>query len=284
MSRLPDPNVNAYRPDLASERLRGVVAAERYASGRRAQARSGTVPLRGTPEDGARLVSELLFGEEFVVYDERDGWAWGQCAADDYVGYARCEALRDAPLAPTHKIGSLRAHLFSEPDLKSAPTDSISLGARIAVTQRSAAYAGLADGGWVHEAALAPLDRREPDWVATALRFLGVPYLWGGRSALGIDCSGLVQIALGEAGIPCPRDSYMQEAAVGEPAPVDGPYRRGDLVTFPGHCGLMVDGTDLVHANATAMCVSVDPLSRVVEIVRGQSGGKGINAVRRLPG
>ena len=131
---------------------------------------------------------------------------------------------------------------------------------------------------------MAPHDASAPDYLATALRFLGVPYLWGGRSALGLDCSGLAQIALSEAGIPCPRDCYMQAEAVGEAVALEGPYRRGDLVVFPGHCGLMVDDAAIVHANATAMCVSCDPLAKVVDIVKGQSDGVGITGVRRIGG
>ena len=284
MNEMPDPNVNAYRPDLASARLRGVVGAERYVEGERRQASQGTVPMRQTPAPDAEQVSELLFGEEFTVLDERDGWVWGQSIQDDYVGYARAEAFRDEPLQPTHRIGVTRALVFSEPDLKSRPQDTLGLTSPVTVTDRSGAYARLADGGWVHKVALAPLDGGEPDVIATALRYLGVPYLWGGRSALGLDCSGLAQIALNWAGIDCPRDCYMQEESVGEPVPLDGPYRRGDLVLFPGHCGLMVDDTEMVHANATAMCVSRDPLSSVVEIVKGQSDGVGITGVRRVGG
>lgn len=284
MKRPPDPNVNAYRPDVASARLRGVVTAERYADGERRQAGRGTVPLRDAPDAEATQVSELLFGEDFVVYDERDGWAWGQCALDDYVGYAEAAGLRADPLTPTHKVGALSAHVFRGPDLKSPPLDQVGLGSLVAVAERSGRYARLADGGWLHEMALAPLDAAAPDFVTTALRFLGTPYLWGGRSALGLDCSGLVQIAFQEAGIACPRDAYMQVGAVGEPAPPDGPYRRGDLVAFPDHCGLMVDDTVIVHANATAMCVSCDELSEVVDIVKGQSDGVGIIGVRRIDG
>ncbi len=284
MGRTLDPNVNAFRPDIASARLRGVVTAKRYIEGKRQQARIGTVPLREAPEGEARQISELLFGEEFVVYETRNGWTWGQCVADDYVGYARADDLRPDPHVPTHKTGAVRAHVFSEPDLKSRPQDQVSLGSRVSVVELSGSYARLADGGWLHRVALAPLDAVEPDFVATALCFMGVPYLWGGRSSLGLDCSALAQIALAEAGIACPRDTYMQIDAVGDPVPLDGPYRRGDLVAFPNHCGLMLDGTVIVHANATAMCVSQDPLSRVVEIVKGESGGVGITGVRRIGG
>ncbi|NNG04636.1 MAG: C40 family peptidase [Inquilinus sp.] len=280
----PDPNINAYRPDLAAAALRGVVEAARFVEGDRFQAARGTVPLRERPDADSRQVSELLMGEGFLVYEQAAGWAWGQSTVDDYVGYAPLDRLSAPPVAATHRIGALRALVFPAADLKTPPLDSFSLGSRVAIVGEEGRYSRLAAGGWVATVALAALDAVAADPVATALRFLGVPYLWGGRSALGIDCSGLVQVALAEAGIRCPRDSYMQEEAVGAVAPLDGPYRRGDLVTFPGHCGLMVDETNLVHANATEMWVSVDPLARVVEIVRGQSDGRGITAVRRIGG
>ena len=284
MTGPPDPNVNAYRPDLAAASLRGIVRAARFVEGRRFQAARGTVTLRDRPDLDSRQVSELLMGEEFLVYEQAAGWAWGQSAVDDYVGYAPLDGLTARPVAATHKVGALRTLVFPAPDMKSPPIDSLSLGARLGVAERDGTFAGLAGGGWVAGVALAPLDAARPDFVATAMRFLGVPYLWGGRSSLGIDCSGLVQIALAEAGIAAPRDSYMQQDAVGVAAPLDGPYRRGDLIAFPGHCGLMVDATHLIHGNATEMCVSIDPLDRVVEIVRAESGGTGITAVRRIAG
>ena len=279
----PDRNVTAYRPDVAAAHLRGIMTAERYADGVRRQVWRGRAPVRERPAATARQVTELLMGEIFTVYDENAGWTWGQCAHDDYVGYVRADALDADVIAASHKVAALRALILPQPDLKTPPLDSVSLGARVAVVGHDGAYARLAGGGWLATVALAPLDAVAPDVTATALRFVGVPYLWGGRTSLGLDCSGLVQIVLAEAGIAAPRDSHMQETAVGDPVAIDGPLGRGDLVFLPGHVGFMVDDAVLVHANATAMCVSCDPVRDVAKRVR-RAEGRGITAVRRFSG
>jgi hypothetical protein len=278
----PDPNVNPYRPDLAAAHLKGRVAAARYAEGTKRQAVRGIVPLRGKPDAGMPQVSELLFGETFTVYDAADGWLWGQCDADGYVGYARADGFGDAaPVPPTHRVRALRCFVYPAPDLKTPPLRALSLAARVAVAERRGGYSRIAPDGWVHDTAIEPVDAVAPDPVATAYRFMGVPYLWGGRSSLGIDCSGLVQVALAMAGIAAPRDSYMQRDTVG--AAVDGgaaALRRGDIVFFPGHVGLMADGATLLHANARAMCVSLDPVMEVAARTQ-TSDGAGITAIRR---
>ncbi len=293
-----DPTVTPWRPDLAAAHLAGIVAAERYAEGILRQAARGTVPLRGRPDPAAAHTTELLYGERFTVYEEVAGWAWGQCAHDDYVGYVRADALAAPSAEPTDRIAVLRAFLFPAPDVKTPPVDALSLGALVTVTNRSmtgdtagGAFARLEDGRWIARAALAPLGEPPADPVATALRFLEVPYLWGGRSSLGLDCSGLIQRALAEAGIAAPRDTGMQvrSEAVGRLIAGDGaadpesvPLRRGDVVFFPRHVGLMVDDRTLIHANAHRMRVSLDPVTEVATRIRA-AGGRGITAVRRPP-
>lgn len=278
-----DPTVTPYRPDLAAAHLRGAVDAERFADGVPHQAAFGTVAIRGAPDADAYQTDELLLGEEFTVYDVRDGWAWGQNLADSYVGYVRADRLTAPCAAPTHKVGALRAFAFAGPNLKTAPVDVLSLGARIAATDRQGDYIRLAGGGWVHDVALAPLESKTPDYVATAERFLGVPYLWGGRSSLGLDCSGLIQIILSEAGIRAERDANRQEESIGDAVADTGDvdFRRGDFVFFPGHVGVMTGPTHLLHANATSMAVSVDPVAAVADRVRAAEG-VGITRVRRL--
>jgi cell wall-associated NlpC family hydrolase len=273
-----DPNLTAARPDLAAAHLRGQVTAERYAEGVRHQAARGIVPLRGRPEAGASMVTELLFGETFTVYEARDGWAWGQCEADGYVGYAEAAALADTVRPATHLVTALRAFIYPRADAKAPPVRAISMGARLAAESVDGSWVALAGGGFVPAASVRPLGWTEPDHVATAVRFLGVPYLWGGRSSLGLDCSGLVQVSLAMAGIPAPRDSIMQAAAVGRllaDSRAGTALARGDLVFFPGHVGIMVDEARLVHANMSRMCVSLDALDEVERIVP-------VSAVRRL--
>ena len=285
-----DPNVTPVRADLAAEHLRGVVDAPRYATAAAARARLGTVAVRDATDANRPQVTELLYGEDFRAYDRRDGWAWGQCAHDDYVGYVEEAELDWEPKTPTHQVVALRALLFPHADFKTPCAGALSLGSRLTVVDRSdgpgGGYLRLDSGGWISEksaSALAEGGHGRPDPVDVALRFLGVPYLWGGRSSLGLDCSGLVQIALAQAGVPAPRDAYMQEAALG--TPVDqasgDPLRRGDLVFFPGHVGIMADDRTLLHANITAMAVTLDPLADIAARVEAAEG-RGITAVRRL--
>lgn len=279
---LPDPRIHPYRPDLAAASLRGVVAAERFVEGVPCQVRAGFAPLNERPAFDSRQASQLLFGEVFTVFEERDGWAWGQNGTDLYVGWTRLEGLEMEVVPPTHTVAALRTYLFPEPDLKTPPLDMLSLGARVTVTGTEGKWSGVAGGGYVYTAHLAGPDAAPVAPVDTALRFMEAPYLWGGRSSLGLDCSALVQLSLAAAGVPCPRDSDMQAASVGALVSVDGAghaYARGDIVFFPGHVGLMADAVDLVHANAFHMRVAREPLAEVVR----RAGDKGVTAVRRLP-
>lgn len=282
-----DPNVTPARADLAAEHLAGVVDAPRYAAAVAARACRETVAVRSGAEANRSQVTELLYGELFKAYERRGGWAWGQCAHDDYVGYVDETGLNWDVADPTHSVVALRALLFPRADFKAPPVGGASLGSRLTVVDREdgpgGGYLRLDDGCWISETAATPFAGADCDPVDVALRFVGVPYLWGGRSSLGLDCSGLVQIALAQAGIAAPRDTYMQEAALG--MPVDQPFgaslKRGELVFFPGHVGIMVDDRMLLHANVAAMAVTVDPLADVAARVAAVEG-RGITSVRRL--
>ena len=282
-----DRNLVPWRPDLAAESLRGVHPAERYAAGALHQAVRDTVPVRSAPDAARGRATEMLFGETITVYEIRDGWAWGQLAADGYVGYVEAAALTGRIAAPTHRVRALRAFLYPEPDFKRPPAGALCFRSPVEVVERAKGYARIRaagkPAGWVPEVALGPLDLVEPDVVATAQRFLGVPYLWGGRSGLGIDCSGLAQIACAAAGIAIERDTYRQVQTAGTLVGTDegAGLRRGDLVYFPGHVGLMVDGETLIHANVRAACVSLDPVREVAARVAAEEG-RGITAVRRF--
>ncbi|MGX7707420.1 C40 family peptidase [Methylobacterium sp. Gmos1] len=292
MTDLPrlDPRLTPARPDLADERLRGRVEAARYVPGRAQRIVVPVAPLRRAPDPAAALDSEALLGEAVTVYDVRDGWAFAQLSADGYVGYLPAEALGPADPAPTHRVSALRTFLYPAADLKRPVLGALGLGALVAVAAREGAYARLSDGSFVWAGHLAPLGAVEPDVAATALRFLGTPYLWGGRSSLGLDCSGLVQTALAAAGIPAPRDSDQQEAALGEAlalAPDLSGLRRGDLVFWRGHVGMMLDETRLIHANGHHMAVAVEPLAEAEGRIRAGRTGPGtgdgaILTVRRL--
>ena len=282
MTREFDRRVTPTRPDLAAEQLRGQLGAERFVAGEPRQVGVPAVSLAFAPQATARQESQLLLGEGFTVYEERDGWAWGQAALDGYVGYLPAAALI-RPVAPTHQVRRLATHLYPAADLKRRPLARLSFAARLTVEDEQAGWASLATGGCVPMQALSPIGRGDPDYVATAALFIGVPYLWGGRSADGLDCSGLLQLVLQAAGIAAARDSDQQATSLGTALPPPWDFARlhaGDLVFFPGHAGIALGDGRFLHANAFDMAVSIHPLSEVLE--RAQAAGQPANAIRRL--
>jgi cell wall-associated NlpC family hydrolase len=278
-----DPRVTPARPDLAADFLRGKVEAARFVGGEAFQIVAPIAPLRGAPEAEAPLETEALYGETVVVYEARGDWRWGQLARDGYVGYLPAAAL--GPLrAPTHRIAAVRSHAYPGPTIKRPPHFALSLGAVVEVVRFDGDFVVADDGFFLCDKHLAPIDVREPDFVAVAERFLETPYLWGGRTSEGIDCSGLAQTALQAAGIAAPRDSDMQEAALGQPLPLDdalADLRRGDLVFWKGHVGIMRDAETLLHANGWAMKVASEPLDEARVRIE-KSGGGAITSIRRL--
>ena len=277
-----DPRIHPYRPDLAADFLKAQVAAEAYVPGHDRQVAAGQTALREKPDARAprgRAESELLRGETFTVYEEKDGWCWGQNKTDGYVGYVEARALNAAMPAVTHIVTTLKTHIYADPSLKSSILDRLSLGAKIAIAPEiQNGFAKIEPEGWVYLKHIAPATLRLPDFVETARLFLETPYVWGGRSAEGIDCSGLVQIALALSGIAAPRDTDMQEAALGKT--VEKP-QRGDIVFFPGHVGIMDSDENLLHANAHHMKVVSEPLADVVARLKPKHT-KPITAIKRL--
>jgi cell wall-associated NlpC family hydrolase len=278
-----DPRIHAFRPDLAAQSLRGRVKAERFTAGRPAQVVHGVADLRTAPSAEARLGSQLLCGEAVTVYDETDGWAWVQNGTDGYVGYVAADALSGDIHQPTHRVTALRSFHFPEPNIKAPPLDALSLSSQVAVVAERGRFSELANGGWVYSSHLGTIENRHRDYVATALRFLGTPYLWGGKDSLGLDCSGLVQVALALAGVPAPRDSDMQAGGLGEALAEGAPPRRGDLVFFPGHVAIALGDAEVVSANAWHLQVTAEPLADLVARVQAEYG-RGIEVIRRLPG
>ena len=209
-----DPRIHPFRPEIAASYLKGQVEAQRFVEGKRYQVLEPTTFLRRTASHEARLDTEVLLGERVIVYEMTDeGWAWGQLETDGYVGWLSASALGSPGPAPTHKVCVPRTLCFPTPDIKLPPIAALPMGARLIIARQDERFAITAAGWHVPEVHLAPVKARAPDFVAVAEAFLGAPYLWGGKTSLGIDCSGLVQVALQAAGHACPRDSDMQELA-----------------------------------------------------------------------
>lgn len=278
-----DRRRHAYRDDLAAISLKGRVDATHFSAGVPKQVIRSTVPLRARPELKAGLDSEVLFGETVVQYDEDKGWSWVQLERDGYVGYLPANALSISPREATHRVKSLGTYLYPTADIKSAPIMHLSINSMLTIADTQEKFARTAAGQFVIARHIAPKDKYVRDFVDVAERLVGTPYLWGGRSRMGIDCSGLVQVCLEAAGISAPRDSDMQAAELGDnvlvPKELDS-LRRGDLVFWSGHVGIMTDGVMMVHANAHHMAVVLETLPEAAERIR--RGGSDIIAIRRL--
>ena len=281
---LLDRRINLYRPDLAAAHLRGEVDATRFVEGEDMQVKLPCVPLLHEPREDASMETQLLFGEVFRVYEEKDGWAFGQSTQDDYVGYLNFASLDPRLYKPTHAIATIRSFIFPKPDLKSRPVTPLGLNAKVKVIAARGDYSEIERGGWVFTNHLAPVGAYVRDFVSVAEELRGVPYLWGGRDSLGLDCSGLVQAALERAGISSLRDTDMQEATLGErlPEPIDfTTLKRGDLIFWKGHVGIMLDGEHMIHANAFHMRVDVERLDIAMARIARTAGH--VTSVKRLP-
>ncbi len=269
MSHMPDRRLNAYRADLAEERLRDIVAAERYVEGRTASVCVPVAPLRGRADGTAGVDTELLLGESVSLLDRAEGWCWVKADFDGYVGYLPESMIREGATQPTHIVAAPRTFAYPHPDLKNPAAFALSMGSRLVVTgeaeTRGTRYFLLEGGQAVIAAHCRPIGTvAEPDYVSIAARFVETPYLWGGRSGFGIDCSGLVQLAMMMAGRTAPRDSDMQAGGLG--LEIDrGELKRGDLVFWKGHAAIMEDEKTLLHANGHTMNVARENLDAAVE-------------------
>jgi cell wall-associated NlpC family hydrolase len=267
-----DTRLTLARPDLASARLEGLVRAGRFADTKIMRLATPSAAVRAAPRADAEQVDQLLFGELFEALEWVDGFAWGQAARDGYVGWVEAAALSPRLLDSTHRVVAPRTFAFAEPSIKSPARGPFSLNALMSVTDGNGPMVLAEGAGWIAKAHLSEIGAAFEDRASVAERFLGTPYLWGGRDSLGIDCSGLVQQAFFAAGLACPRDSDLQ-AKLGAPVSAET-LDRGDLVFWRGHVGMMLDGERLLHANAHHMAVAIEPLAEATQRIAGAGGGE----------
>jgi cell wall-associated NlpC family hydrolase len=280
---MDDPRLTPARPDLAAKYLEGKVKAARFVEGEAFEVIEAIAPLRRLPAADAEQMTQALRGERVTIYDRNgEGFAWGQLGSDGYVGWLPESTLARPLNPPTHKVTALTTLVFPGPSIKLPPLMPLPMGARVSIVREDATFAVTAEGHHLPRQHLGPLDACTPDFVAVAERFAGAPYLWGGKSAFGIDCSGLVQVALTSAGIGCPRDSDMQCDALGrELSAAEAKHlKRGDLIFWKGHVAIARDADTIVHANAHHMATVIENTKEA--IARIKSAGSEVVAIKRL--
>ena len=280
---MDDPRLTPARPEVAAKYLEGKVKAARFVEGDIFEVVEALASLRKMPASDAEQLTQALRGERVTIYDRNgEGWAWGQLGSDGYVGWLPDVALAKAGAPPTHKVTALSTLAFPGPSIKLPPIMSLPMGARVNIAREDATFAVTPEGHHLPRQHLGPLDARAPDFVAVAERFVGTPYLWGGKSALGIDCSGLVQVALTSAGTGCPRDSDMQCAGLGrELSAAESMHpKRGDLIFWKGHVAIVRDAGTIVHANAHHMATVIENTRDAM--ARIKAAGSEVLAIKRL--
>ena len=278
-----DPRLTPARGDLAAKYLEGKVVAKRFVTGEEFEISEAIAPLRCAPSPDAELATQALKGERATIYDRNsEGWAWGQLNGDGYVGWLPDRALAEPAGKPTHKVTALRTFAFPGPSIKLPPADMLVMGTMIAVMHEEGPFAVTREGWFLPRQHVGLIGSRVPDFVGVAEQFVGTPYLWGGKSSLGIDCSGLVQVSLNAAGTGCPRDSDMQQDGLGRALDHGEAKKlgRGDLIFWKGHVAIVRDAATIVHANAHHMATVIENTREA--IARIKAAGSEITAINRL--
>ena len=280
---MDDPRLTPARPEVAAKYLEGKVKAKRFVTGEEFEIADAIAPLRLAPFPDAELATQALKGERATIYDRNgEGWAWGQLSSDGYVGWLLDRSLAKPESRATHKVTVLRTFAFPGASIKLPPVETLVMGAMVTVLREEGSFAITREGWHLPRSHVGSLAGCAADFVAVAEQFVGTPYLWGGKTSFGVDCSGLVQVALNAAGIGCPRDSDLQEIGLGRSLEQAEAKRlkRGDLIFWKGHVAIVRDANTIVHANAHHMATVIESTREAV--ARIKAAGSEITSIKRL--
>ncbi len=283
-----DPRLNVIRPDLADARLQNKVEAETYVTGEPATVITPVVDIKGSTDPDSNTTHQLLLGEKVMVYEEAKEKKWIQSTSDSYVGYVSSDTIKaaegislsssqsSAPDAVSHIVCVPVTFCYPNAELRNPPICSLSIGSRVTVSTyesvRGIKYALLEEGGAIIDKHLREIEDYPSDFVKVCELLINVPYLWGGASGFGIDCSSLVQLSMRMCGRQVLRDSDMQAATIGMEIDAGNNYQellRGDLIFWRGHVAVHqgdIEGVaHIIHASGHTMNVASEPLHQAIE-------------------
>lgn len=267
---MSDPRETFANERVAHSSLKGLVDTPLLTDGALMQVCVPVIGITASP-NSVRLERQALFGEQVTVLEIVEGIAFGRCETNGYVGYLSAAGLVEWH-APSHRLGVRASFAFQAPDIKSPDPVALSFGSQVAVVGAENGFSKTRDGLFLPEAHLLPIGEAFSDPVATARLFLGTPYLWGGNSAFGIDCSGLVQAAFQAAGVASPGDSDQQSRMEGVNLSEHDPLLPGDLLFWKGHVALVSENARIIHANGFHMMVVEEDLEPALSRIAQEAG------------
>ena len=265
-----DTRITPIRRDLASTAYKAIVKRKKYVTAKLATVKSAFTPLYSNK--GSKLSTQLLYGEECDVFETKNGWSWIQSRRDNYVGYTPTINLTRKIYKPNSKVISLRTVIYTKPDIKSVTKGYLSFNSLVEVIKIKGKYSLIKNLGWCPSLDLAKIKSSKFNHIDLSKQYLDTPYLWGGRDSMGIDCSGLVQNLHQINNRSFPRDTDMQEIFVTNEVKYEKDLKAGDLVFWKGHVAMMIDNSNIIHANAFHMKTAIEPLSTAKKRILKSNG------------